>query len=88
VDAEKVFESWRRRSAPARCRGRFLAARTLERSRLSGVVACAADFSDAIMKGLQAGARQLEAGDPDRADLSGADLSGADLTGADLRDCI
>ncbi|MFN7534403.1 MAG: pentapeptide repeat-containing protein, partial [Brevundimonas sp.] len=65
-----------------------LSGANLQRSRLSGVIAVAADFSDALMKDCKLVRANLKQANFRGADLSGADLSGADLTGADLRDAV
>ncbi len=60
----------------------------LERSKLSGMVAIRADFTDAVLKDaklIRANLRQCSLAG---ANLAGADLSGADLRGADLRDAV
>ncbi|RZJ19895.1 MAG: pentapeptide repeat-containing protein, partial [Brevundimonas sp.] len=68
--------------------GACLAGANLERSKLTGVVAVAADFSDAIMKDCKLVRANLKQASFKGANLAGADLSGADLTGADLRDAV
>ena len=68
--------------------GACLAGANLQRSRLSGIIAQAADFSDAIMKDCKLVRANLKQANFRGADLAGADLSGADLTGADLRDAV
>lgn len=69
-------------------RGAILAGANLQRSKLSGVVAIRADFSDAVMKDVKLVRANLKQATMTGADLSGADLSGADLEGADLRDTV
>jgi uncharacterized protein YjbI with pentapeptide repeats len=68
--------------------GAKLVGANLERSKLSGVVAVKADFSDAILKDARLVRANLKQCTLKGADLSGADLSGADLAGADLRDAV
>jgi len=68
--------------------GAVLAGANLERSRLSGVIALKADFSDAILKDAKLVRANLKQATMTGANLSGADLSGADLAGADLRDVV
>ena len=68
--------------------GAILAGANLQRSRLSGVMAVAADFTDAVMKDCKLVRANLKQASFKGADLAGADLSGADLTGADLSDAI
>ena len=69
-------------------RGAILVGANLERSKLSGVMAMRADFTDAIMKGANLTRANLKQATLKGVNLSGADLSGADLAGADLRDAI
>jgi len=68
--------------------GAKLIGANLERSKLSGVVAVKADFSDAILKDARLVRANLKQCNLKGADLSGADLSGADLAGADMRDAV
>ena len=68
--------------------GASLVGANLQRSRLSGIAAQSADFSDAIMKDCKLVRANLKQANFRGADLAGADMSGADLTGADLRDAI
>ena len=68
--------------------GAILAGANLERSRLSGVMAIKADFSDAILKDAKLVRANLKQANMSGANMAGADLSGADLAGADLRDVI
>jgi uncharacterized protein YjbI with pentapeptide repeats len=68
--------------------GAVLVGANLERSKLSGVVAVRADFTDAILKDANLVRANLKQVTMVGANLAGADLTGADLTGADLRDCI
>ena len=68
--------------------GAKLVGANLERSKLSGVVAVKADFTDAILKDARLVRANLKQCSLRGADLSGADLSGADLAGADLRDAV
>src|ERR1700722_9753171 len=72
----------------AQAQGVILAGANLERSRLSGVVALKADFSDAILKDAKLVRANLKQANFSGANFAGADLSGADLTGADLHDAI
>ncbi len=60
----------------------------LERSKLSGIQAMKADFSDAVMKGCKLVRANLKQAIMDNVDLGGADLSGADLSGASLKDAV
>jgi uncharacterized protein YjbI with pentapeptide repeats len=68
--------------------GAILAGANLERSRLSGVMAVRADFTDAVLKDAKLVRANLKQATMTGANLAGADLSGADLSGADLRDAI
>src|SRR5690606_839942 len=68
--------------------GACLAGANLERSKLTGIVAVAADFTDAILKDCKLVRANLKQASFRGADLAGADLSGADLSGADLRDAV
>src|SRR5579872_5947434 len=72
----------------ANAQGAVLAGANLERSRLSGVVALKADFTDAVLKDAKLIRANLKQAQMSGANLSGADLSGADLSGADLRDAV
>ena len=60
----------------------------LERSKLSGIQAMKADFTDATMKSCKLVRANLKHAIMDNVDLAGADLSGADMTGASLRDAV
>ena len=68
--------------------GAVLAGANLQRSKLSGVMAMCADFSDAVMRDCKLVRANLKSAQMAGADLAGADLSGADLSGADLTDCV
>ncbi len=68
--------------------GAILAGANLERSRLSGVMAIKADFTDAVLKDAKLVRANLKQATMTGCNLAGADLSGADLAGADLRDAI
>ena len=81
----RVIET-RMRSSEAQ--GASLVGANLERSKLSGVIALKADFSDAVMKDCKLVRANLKQATMKGANLSGADLSGADLAGADLRDAV
>jgi uncharacterized protein YjbI with pentapeptide repeats len=72
----------------ANAQGAVLAGANLERSRLSGVVAMKADFSDAILKDAKLVRANLKQANFSGANFAGADLSGADLAGANLRDAV
>jgi uncharacterized protein YjbI with pentapeptide repeats len=60
----------------------------LQRTRMSGMVAVKADFSDAVMKDVKLVRANLKQANLSGADLAGADLSGADLAGANLKDAV
>ncbi|MDV6332462.1 pentapeptide repeat-containing protein [Asticcacaulis sp. 201] len=60
----------------------------LERSKLSGIQAMKADFTDATMKSCKLVRANLRQCIMDNVDLAGADLSGADLSGASLKDAV
>ena len=68
--------------------GAVLAGANLQRSKLSGVMATRADFTDAIMRDCKLVRANLKLANMSGADLAGADLSGADLTGADLEGAV
>ena len=68
--------------------GAVLAGANLERSRLSGVIALKADFSDAILKDAKLIRANLKQANFSGANFAGADLSGADLSGCDLHDAV
>ena len=72
----------------AEAQGAILAGANLERSKLAGIVAVRADFTDAILKDAKLVRANLKQASMGGANLAGADLSGADLSGADLRDSI
>jgi uncharacterized protein YjbI with pentapeptide repeats len=61
---------------------------TLNRAKMGGAIAMAADFSFATMRGVNLSRAHLKQAKLVGADLTGADLTGANLEGADLRDCI
>lgn len=60
----------------------------LERSKLTGIQAMKADFTDAIMTSCKLVRANLKLAKLDNCDLSGADLSGADVSGASLKDAV
>jgi uncharacterized protein YjbI with pentapeptide repeats len=72
----------------ANAQGAVLVGANLERSRLSGVVAMKADFTDAVMKDCKLVRANLKQATLSGCNLAGADLSGADLSGADLHDAV
>jgi uncharacterized protein YjbI with pentapeptide repeats len=82
----RVVEAKARQDTQAQ--GACLVGANLQRSKLTGVVAVAADFTDAIMKDCKLVRANLKQASFRGADLAGADLSGADLSGADMRDAV
>ena len=82
----RVVES--RSRSDTQAQGACLAGANLQRSKLTGIIAVSADFTDAIMKDCKLVRANLKQASFRGADLAGADLSGADLSGADLRDAI
>ncbi|WKL59063.1 pentapeptide repeat-containing protein [Asticcacaulis sp. ZE23SCel15] len=60
----------------------------LERSKLTGIQAMKADFTDAIMKSCNLSRANLKQAIMDNVDLEGANLSGADVSGASLKDAV
>ena len=68
--------------------GATLVGANLERSKLSGILAVRADFTDAILKDAKLVRANLKQASFAGANLAGADLSGADLSGADLTDSV
>jgi uncharacterized protein YjbI with pentapeptide repeats len=74
------------RSADAQ--GATMIGANLERSKMSGVIAVRADFTDAVLKDAKLVRANLRQCTMTGANLAGADLSGADLRGADMRDTV
>lgn len=68
--------------------GAVLIGANLERSKLAGVVAVRADFTDAVLKDANLVRANLKQVRMVGANLAGADLTGADLCGADLSHAI
>ncbi|WP_269716519.1 pentapeptide repeat-containing protein [Caulobacter sp. NIBR2454] len=83
----KVMEHTLRTGA-AQALSTNLVGANLERSRLSGIMAIKADFTDAVLKDAKLVRANLKQASMSGCNLAGADLSGADLRGADLRDAI
>ena len=75
-------------SRVSEAQGATLVGANLERSKLSGVIAVRADFTDAILKDAKLVRANLKQCSMSGVNLAGADLSGADLSGADLRDAV
>ena len=88
VDRAKGLRLLEHVNRVAEAQGANLAGANLERSKLSGVIAIRADFTDAIMKDCKLVRANLKQASMSGANLAGADLSGADLQGADMRDCV
>jgi uncharacterized protein YjbI with pentapeptide repeats len=88
VDRGKGLRLLEHVSRVSEAQGATLAGANLERSKLSGVIAIRADFTDAIMKDCKLVRANLKQATMSGANLAGADLSGADLSGADMRDCV
>jgi uncharacterized protein YjbI with pentapeptide repeats len=88
VDRAKGLKLLEHANRVAEAHGATLAGANLERSKMSGVVAIRADFTDAIMKDAKLVRANLKQATMSGANLAGADLSGADLSGADLRDAV
>jgi uncharacterized protein YjbI with pentapeptide repeats len=74
--------------AQSQAQGVNLKGANLERSRLAGIVALRADFTDAVLRDAKLIRANLKQAAMSGCNLSGADLSGADLSGADLRDAV
>jgi len=88
VDRVKGLRLLEHANRVAEIQGATLAGANLERSKMSGVVALKADFTDAILKDAKLVRANLKQANMNGANLAGADLSGADLSGADLRDTV
>jgi uncharacterized protein YjbI with pentapeptide repeats len=88
VDRGKGLRLIEHATRVSEAQGATLAGANLERSKLSGVIAVRADFTDAIMKDCKLVRANLKQASMSGANLAGADLSGADLSGADLRDAV
>src|ERR1700761_4635819 len=88
VDRAKGLRLLEHVNRVAEAQGATLAGANLERSKLSGVIAIRADFTDAVMKDCKLVRANLKQATMSGVNLAGADLSGADLSGADLRDAV
>jgi uncharacterized protein YjbI with pentapeptide repeats len=88
ADRKYGFRRVETKARPGEVQGAVLAGANLERTRLSGVMAMRADFTDAILKDAKLIRANLKQASMRGANLSGADLSGADLAGADLEDAV
>ncbi len=88
IDPEKGFTIRTHAVRASEARGAVLCGANLERSKMSGIIAVKADFSDAILKDAKLVRANLKQANMTGCDMAGADLSGADLSGADLKDAI
>jgi len=88
VDRVKGLRLLEHATRVAEIHGATLIGANLERSKMSGVVAIRADFTDAVLKDAKLVRANLKQATMTGANLAGADLSGADLSGADLRDTV
>lgn len=88
ADAKMGFRMLEHGRRLSEAHGAILTGANLERSRLSGIVAIKADFTDAVLKDAKLVRANLKQATMTGCNLAGADLSGADLAGADLRDAI
>ncbi len=84
----RVMEHTQRGGLSTQAQSTNLVGANLERSRLSGIMAIRADFTDAVLKDAKLVRANLKQASLSGCNLAGADLSGADLRGADLRDAI
>ena len=88
ADRERGLKIIEHQTRAGNVTGAILAGANLERSRLSGVVAVRADFTDAIMKDAKLVRANLKQANFTGVNFAGADLSGADLSGADLTGAV
>ena len=88
VDKVKGLRLLEHATRVAEIHGATLTGANLERSKMSGVIAIKADFTDAVLKDAKLVRANLKQCNMNGANLAGADLSGADLSGADLRDAV
>ena len=88
VDRVKGLRLLEHANRVAEIHGATLIGANLERSKMSGVIAIKADFTDAVLKDAKLVRANLKQCNMNGANLAGADLSGADLSGADLRDAV
>lgn len=88
ADRREGFRRLEAAQRPGQAQGAILAGANLERSRLGGILAVKADFSDAILKDAKLVRANLKQANLSGANLSGADLSGCELAGADLQDAV
>lgn len=88
ADAESGFRVIKPVERASDARGVSLVGANLERSKLTGVIAVKADFTDAIMRDCKLVRANLKQATLNGADLAGSDLSGADLSGANLTDAV
>jgi len=88
ADKDKGFRVLEHANRGNQAQGVILAGANLERSKLTGIIAIKADFTDAILKDAKLVRANLKQATMTGANMAGADLSGADLSGANLTDCI
>jgi len=88
VDRQKGLRVLEHVNRVGEATGAILAGANLERSRLSGVMAIRADFTDAVLKDAKMIRANFKQANMAGANLAGADMSGADFAGANMRDCI
>ncbi len=88
ADARTGYRVLKPDGRPSDAQGVSLVGANLERSRLTGIIAVRADFTDAIMRDCKLVRANLKQATFNGADLAGSDLSGADLSGADLTDAV
>jgi uncharacterized protein YjbI with pentapeptide repeats len=87
-DRQKGIRLIEHAARAADAQGATLIGANLERSKMGGVIAVRADFTDAVLKDAKLVRANLRQCTLTGANLAGADLSGADLRGADLRDSV
>lgn len=88
ADSENGFRVVKPVARASDAKGVSLVGANLERSKLTGVIAVRADFTDAVMRDCKLVRANLKQATLNGADLAGSDLSGADLSGADLTDAV
>ncbi len=88
ADARTGYRVLKPDGRPSDAQGVSLVGANLERSRLTGIIAVRADFTDAVMRDCKLVRANLKQATFNGADLAGSDLSGADLSGADLTDAV
>jgi uncharacterized protein YjbI with pentapeptide repeats len=88
ADAKKGYLVIEHANRAAQADGAILIGANLDRSRMSGMVAVKADFTDATLRDAKLVRANLKQCTLNGCNLAGADLSGADLSGADLTDAV